>query len=992
MKRNWQPEELIEHWTLLPHELDLLTKKTAPNRLAIALLLKYFQYEGRFPLSKAEIPSNAIRYVAELLKVSPDRLEHYDWQGRTIKAHRALIRKFLGVTEATVKDAIALTAWLETQVLAYDLKLESLEIAAKDRLRSLKIEPPTQERLERIVRSAIRRFEENFCYSTAQHLSTSVREKLDELLETACEDNDSEEPKDTDSTSPHNTPSPLAILKSDPGRLGLDSLISETAKLEQLRQLELPDNLFQGISTKVLQIYKQRVAVEPPRELRRHPDHRRYTLLAAFCCLRTQEITDKLVDLLIQIIHRIGARAERRVTKELLDDFKKVSGKTGILFQLAEAAMSKPEGIVKEVIYPVVGEQTLKNLVREFKSTGTAYREKVYTVMRSSYGNHYRRMLPSLLNLLEFRSNNEIHKPVIEALELLKKYIGSRERYYDSNENVPTEGIVSASLSELILEPLDDGSIKINRINYELAVLQALRDGLRCKEIWVVGANRYRNPEEDLPTDFEKQREVYYQALQQPEDVETFISNLQRQMTDGLTQLDREMPKNDPVKILTKNNGWIRLSPFAALAEPPNLNRLKAEIEQRWSMTSLLDMLKETDLRVNFTQHFKSVSSRENLDPKVLQKRLLICLYGLGTNTGIKRLSLGELGEKYQDLLYVRRKFIHKSQLRNAIAEIINATFSVRQPQIWGEGTTTCASDSKKFGAWDQNLMTEWHIRYGGRGVMIYWHVDKNSACIYSQLKTCSSSEVAAMIEGLLRHCTNMKVEKNYVDSHGQSEVAFAFCHLLGFNLMPRLKAIHRQKLYLPASGQSNTYPNLKPILTRPINWDLIRQQYDQMIKYATALRLGTAETEAILKRFTRSNLSHPTYRALAELGKVIKTIFLCKYLHSESLRREVNEALNVVENWNNANGFIFFGKGKEIATNRLEDQEIAVLSLHLLQSCLVYVNTLMIQEVLSEPSWMNLMQPDDLSALTPLIWSHVNPYGTFRLNLDERLPIQMAA
>lgn len=290
------------------------------------------------------------------------------------------------------------------------------------------------------------------------------------------------------------------------------------------------------------------------------------------------------------------------------------------------------------------------------------------------------------------------------------------------------------------------------------------------------------------------------------------------------------------------------------------------------------------------------------------------------------------------------------------------------------------------------NLMTEWQIRYGGRGVMIYWHVDNNSACIYSQLKTCSSSEVAAMIEGLLRHCTNMRVENNYVDSHGQSEVAFAFCHLLGFNLRPRLKAIHSQKLYLPDTGQSHTYPNLKPILTRPINWDLIRQPYDQMIKYATALRLGTAETEAILKQFTRSKLSHPTYRALAELGKVIKTIFLCQYLHSESLRREVNEALNVVESWNNANGFIFFGKGKEIATNRLEDQEIAVLSLHLLQSCLVYVNTLMIQEVLSEPAWMNIMQPDDLRALTPLIWSHVNPYGTFRLNLDERFPIQTAA
>ena len=103
--------------------------------------------------------------------------------------------------------------------------------------------------------------------------------------------------------------------------------------------------------------------------------------------------------------------------------------------------------------------------------------------------------------------------------------------------------------------------------------------------------------------------------------------------------------------------------------------------------------------------------------------------------------------------------------------------------------------------------MTEWHIRYGGRGVMIYWHVEKKSVCIYSQLKRCSSSEVAAMIEGVLRHCTEMEVEQQYVDSHGQSEVAFAFSHLLGFDLMPRLKAIASQKLSRPNPGQCRCLP-----------------------------------------------------------------------------------------------------------------------------------------------------------------------------------------
>jgi TnpA family transposase len=153
----------------------------------------------------------------------------------------------------------------------------------------------------------------------------------------------------------------------------------------------------------------------------------------------------------------------------------------------------------------------------------------------------------------------------------------------------------------------------------------------------------------------------------------------------------------------------------------------------------------------------------------------------------------------------------------------------------------------------------------------------------------------ASMIEGVIRHCTEMAVDRQYVDSHGQSEVAFAFCRLLGFQLLPRLKRIHKQRLYRPEAGRADDYPNLQPVLTRPIDWDLIRRQYDEMVKYATALRLGTAETEAILRRFTRANVQHPTYKALTELGKAAKTVFLCRYLRSLPLRHEIHEGLNVI-------------------------------------------------------------------------------------------------
>jgi TnpA family transposase len=781
------------------------------------------------------------------------------------------------------------------------------------------------------------------------------------------------------------------FLKQDPGRTSLKSILKEIEKLLCIRDLGIPTKLFANVPPKIITHYRRRASVETPRELRRHPASIRYTLVAAFCSCRSQEITDSLVELLVQIIHRIYVSAERRVKTQLIEEFKRVDNKPRLLYEMARETLAHPEELVKDVVYPVVSPTTLEAVVKEYKSNGNIYSQRVYTVMRSSYLHHYRRMVPQLLSTLDFCSNNDIHRPVIKALELLKRYQDSNQRYYALGEELFIDGVLKNDWKDLIVEIESDGRERINRVNYEICVLQTLRDRLRSKEIWVVGAKRYCNPEEDLPQDFDIHRETYYQAIGQPLEAEKFITTLQQEMTDALTMLDKGMPKNTKVKIQEKNNGWIKVSPLEAQPEPINILHLKREIDQRWFMTSLLDILKEADLRIGFTNHFKNTGVRSNLERDILQRRLLLCLYGLGSNTGLKRICAGIDGDKETDLRYVKKHYIHREHLRNAIAQVVNATLSARKTAIWGEGTTSCASDSKKFGSWDQNLMTEWHIRYGGRGVMIYWHVEKKSACIYSQLKTCSSSEVAAMIEGLLRHCTDMKVKKNYVDTHGQNEMAYAFCRLLGFDLMPRIKRIGEKKLYLPWTDQKQNYPNLQPVLTKAIDWELIRQQYDQMIKYATALRLGTAEADTILKRFSAKALQHPTQRALNELGRAVKTIFLCRYLHSEALRREINEGLNVVEQWNSANSFIFYGKNSEIATNRLDEQELSVLCLHLLQMCLVYINTLMIQKVLADPVWMKRMTPVDLRGLTPLIWGHVNPYGTFKLDMNERLELDVA-
>ena len=233
-------------------------------------------------------------------------------------------------------------------------------------------------------------------------------------------------------------PGLFAELRADPGPPGLDSLLCEIARLERVLAIGLPADLFSEADEKRVALWRARAAAEHPSWLRVHPQDVRLTLLAYFCWSRTTEITDSLVDLLLGVVHKMGARADDRVEQELVADLKAVRGKRAILFALAGAAIEHPDDTVRRAIYPIVGEQTLRELVREAQANDQAFRARVRKVLRSSYSNHYRRMLPAVLETLEFRCNNTAYRPLMEALELLRRY-AHRERviFYDVAERVP---------------------------------------------------------------------------------------------------------------------------------------------------------------------------------------------------------------------------------------------------------------------------------------------------------------------------------------------------------------------------------------------------------------------------------------------------------------------------------------------------------------------------------------------------------------------------
>lgn len=981
--RELDQDELIDRWTLLGKEPGLVATKRGAARLGFGLMLRFYTERGWFPRGRAEIPDAAVDYVARQVGVERTEIAFYDFTGRTSKAHRTQIRQALGYRECSVSDANEIVGWLVEHVTQRERSGERVREHLLARLREVKVEPPTAGRIERMVRSALHRGEELLFAQVSARLPEPVRTRLLALIAPL---GGGEENLDSDG---EDGPAVLAAIRSDPGNVSLNTMLTEIAKLEAVRAVGVPGDVFADVGPKMVTGWRGRAAVEAPSHLREHPPETQLTLLAALLYCRCREITDTLVELLNSTVHRINARAEVRVTGELIKEFKRVTGKENLLFKVAEATVDAGDKLVRDTVFPVAPPGVLRDLVAEFKSSGPTYQRTVKATLRSSYTNHYRAGLIKLLSVLQFRSNNTTHRPVLDALKLIGRYAGTSLRYYPAGDEVPVHRGVSGDWAELVYQNDQHGARRVVRMVYEIATFQALRDQLRCKEIWVVGAEKWRNPAEDLPTDFEERRIEHYEKLGKPLDATEFIESLQVEMRAELDALHAALPHCPWLEIGERRQGAIKLTPLPKAPEPRNLRKLKSQVGTRWGVVPLIDMLKEAVLRTGCLRAVTSVADRGNLPEDILAERLLLAIYAYGTNTGIKSVAGGTDRHTEDDIRYARRRYLNTEAARRIAIEIANATFAARKPSIWGESSTAIASDSTHFGAYDQNIFTEHHSRYGRRGVLIYWSVERNgSVVIHSQLLNCSASEVHAMVEGAMHHGTEMDVESSYVDTHGQSEIGFGVTRLLGFDLLPRIKRINKCKLYRPAAGEPDLWPGLKPAMTRPIRWELIAQQYDQMMKYATAIRTRTASTEAILRRFMKANAAHPTYQAMIELGRVQKTIFLCRYLCSRELQREINSGLNVVESWNGANSVIYYGKTSEIASNRRDEQEMSVLCLRICQAALVYVNVLMIQDILADPEWDGVLTAEDERGLTPLFWSHVLPYGEVKLNMNSRLAL----
>ena len=411
----------IESWSLDRDDVAFVEEFNLASRIWVAFQMRFFRTHGRFPSREDDRDAEGLRYLGQQLGLPAPAPGAFRFRHVNARRHRTAILRHLGVRRASEQDRSALRAWVVEQCRLSCSKIEDQIASGYAWCLKRSLYVPSDKIMERLVRSARHDFLEGLLNAIARELPAHTREKLEASL-----------------TEPA-APTGFHRLKDDVGAASLASVLGACHRLEFVEGLRLPTGCLAGVDRGWVAQLSRRVEGEAAWEMRRHGEERRHALYALYLMDRRREMVDGLVDLLLEVVHRLQTRSRRRVIGAIARDIEQVHGKERMLVDIAEAAVDDPDGRVIDVIYPVAGVAKLKAVIEEHHAKGTMDR-RIQTVMRGSYASHYRRMLPGLLSVLRFRSNNKSWRPVLDALQLIVQ-LGREKRRSVSAALAPTGSI-----------------------------------------------------------------------------------------------------------------------------------------------------------------------------------------------------------------------------------------------------------------------------------------------------------------------------------------------------------------------------------------------------------------------------------------------------------------------------------------------------------------------------------------------------------------------
>lgn len=319
-----------------------------------------------------------------------------------------------------------------------------------------------------------------------------------------------------------------------------------------------------------------------------------FMFLVVFCVVCVVELIDVLVMYLMDMVYYINVKVEWWVECNFVVEFWWVYNKDCILEWLLEVVLGSFDGIVCEVLFLVVDEQILCDLLCEYKEKG-GFWQQVYIIVCGIYCSYYWWMIFWLFIELLFWFNNYWYQLVIDVLSLLGWYVDSNVRIYLFEEYILVGGVIDWNICDLIFEWGLDGGMCVNCVNYELCVLFVLWDVLCFCEIWVVGVDKYCDFDKDLFQDFEVCKESYFQVLRQLQEVDIFVQGLEQQFKDVLVMLYDGLLKNFGVWVVVWDGGCFVVMFLIWQLDLFFYDILKGEVGWQFWNIQLFDVLVEVD-------------------------------------------------------------------------------------------------------------------------------------------------------------------------------------------------------------------------------------------------------------------------------------------------------------------------------------------------------------------------------------------------------------
>lgn len=956
-------KELTELYTPTSKEVKFAISrvKSHNGRLRLIVMLKSFQRLGYFPQPDA-VPSPVIEHIRSCLKIQSSVCAIPSQ--RTRRYYQETIRAYLGV-KSYDPEAYELVATAIAQAAqAKDHPADLINIAIEELIKE-RYELPAFSTLDRLVGHVRAITNTRLFQRVSRGLTPTERTYLDGLLIP-----ESEEAQAT-----------LNLLKAPPKKATLAHMQQLQTTFDQLMSFGDAKRLLAKVPLSKVKSFAAQAKAMDITELRDIKRPKRRTLLLCLLYQAQIKTRDHLVEMFLKRMKTITNNAKKRLVELREQNLENTETLLQLLAEILQASKETPKtaALGKQVKALLDGHGGPASLLEQCESI-TAYNSNNYRPLMWRFYARYRKLLFALVRSLDICSASQ-DDTLINALNFVLDHQQHRSKWLPPEIDLSFAGI---KWRQLILSHPDDKAV-LNRSQLEICVFSFLAAELNTGDAYVVGSESYADLREQmLPWDqCEPQLASYCQELGFPATPETFVEHFKTLLTQAAQAADQICKSGEQVSI--NEEGKPALKRIPALPEPPGAAALEVEIIKRMPKRSVLDILCNAQHWFNWTRHFGHVSGSE---PKLERpmERYILTTFAYGCNLGPNETARHTRGRVTSHMLsYANRRHIDTPKLEAAVRDIINAYNGLKLPKYWGSGKTA-AADGSKFKVYENNLLSEYHIRYGGYGGIGYYHVSDQYIALFTHFIPCGVYEAVYILDGLLKNTSDIQPDTLHADTHGQSGPVFGLSMLLGIELMPRIREWKRCTFYRPR--QDSVYEYLDPLFKDVVDWKLIETHWQDLMRIVLSIKAGKLMPSTLLRKLNSYSTKNRLYQTLRELGRVGRTMFLLKYISEPAIRQQITACTNIVETYHRFVDWVHFGKHGVITENDPEEQEKRLKYLDLVASAVIFQNavdmSLAVQQLSAEGYPIDRKA---LATMSPYLTGQLKRFGDFIVDMETVPP-----